>query len=262
MTQQDFEITQRELYAKLLRTKYDGKAIWERINDKELACAPAFEGDKYNKSKMKLMYVGRALNGWEHDFKANSVEELTDLILGQKSSLDDLINKDGFGNGKRKYRHKNTNYWRLLKFLLDEGGDSNGTEWYQDAEDTHWNQKIVWSNLYKIAPYHTGNPSFNMIKPDIETYVEIIKAELDYYNPRCVLFVTNNDFFIPWKNKVSFKDIMTEKYTPVEDNPYIAGITKYNNTKVIVSKRPDFRGATINFVQDMAKVIYKTFTDL
>ena len=52
-----------------------------RFWSKELTCAPAIEGKRYKESPFRLMYVGRAVNGWEGNWKGNSVEDLVNQVF-------------------------------------------------------------------------------------------------------------------------------------------------------------------------------------
>ena len=53
-----------------------------------------------------------------------------------------------------------------------------------------WYQKIVWTNLYKIAPRKGGNPSEAWRKMQREACAQLLRAEIVFFNPTHILFVT------------------------------------------------------------------------
>ncbi len=261
----NFDDQMYSYYKDLMNQECQGSKIWKQINYQKLSCVPAFVGERFDNSNLRLMYVGRAINGWERPMYASSSGDMAKSILEQEFSIHtDIVNKEGFDG----YRHKNYNFWRLLRFVLAEAGDAIGGEynWYDDAIDSEWNQKFIWSNLFKVAPYSGGNPDIATKKAQVNPCVDIIKAELDLYKPNLALFVTDNDgWFIPWrryKELKSFAKIATSEYELINNNAYIVGKAKYNDTIIIVCKRPDRRGASIDFAKEMAAEIYRTYESM
>lgn len=251
-----------ELYTELLGEKFDGKAIWQRIADKELVAVPHFVGSEYEGSNAKLMVVGRAVNGWQIETDSCvDLERTVGFILDQKKPFADIVKREGIPDiehpEKRPYRYITSQFWKLTKLILEQYGDSEGGNWYDDPK--RWNERVVWSNLYKVAPRNGRNPDFKFIKPQIEAYIDIVEKEIQLYQPRRILFMTNSDYFIPWKRKKSFADIM-ENYVPRDG--FVVATASYGDSKVVVCKRPDYKwGISENELMRMAAEIRTAFGD-
>lgn len=264
MDKELFEKQRKEYFKELCVQEWNGKKIWEHIRDHNLSSTPAFEGIYYAKAKTKVMFVGRALNGWEEPYNdCSSLENTVDSILNQKDALDTFINPKGYLSGKKRYYHKNQKFFRLIKHILENLGESEkplDETWYSDAE--HWNQKFVWANLYCIAPRHPkpgedSNPKDDMIRPSIETYVDLMKLYIEFYEPDVVIFITDvYGWFIKWSRKKSFKD-MLDSYEEYDEGFVVAKGT-LGDSKIIVCKRPDpiyKKGCTFEWVEEKAKEI-------
>ena len=268
MSNYDFDSEMVTLYTQLMKSPLKGTNIWEEINKGNLACVPSSVGKEYDNSNLRLLYVGRAINGWERDFTAATSDEMTEQILKQHVTIhDDIVNRSGFKSvgAKRAYYHKNYNFWRLLRFILAQSGDAIGgdSDWFQDANASKWNQKFVWSNLYKVAPKAGKNPDSATKKAQIEICMDILQKELEPYKPQLSLFVTGDDWFSSsWKGMKSFQNIPNLRYEKVMDKPYIEGIGICNDTRIVVCKRPDPFGKTIQFAAQMAKEIYRAYLDI
>ena len=138
-----------------------------------------------------------------------------------------MVNRDGCQDevtGKL-YRHINSKFLRLIKCVLEEVGESDGPTsedtWYSDSKS--WNEKFVWLNLYNISPRNGGNPDNKMIKPCMEQYVDMFKAQLDEYKPDIVIACPLSGYFIPWVREKSFDEILIDyKDLSGENGPVIS----------------------------------------
>ncbi len=264
MDKEFFERQRKEYYKNLCEQEWNGKKIWEHIRDLSLSSTPAFEGLYYKEAKTKIMFVGRALNGWEEPYNdCSTLENTVDSILNQKDALDTFVNPEGYPGDKKRYYHKNQKFFRFIKHILEQIGESDTPleeTWYKDSK--YWNQKFVWANLYCIAPRHpnpgeNSNPQDLMIKPSIETYVQLMKLYIEFYEPDVVIFITDvPGWFVKWKRKKSFKDMLDE-YKECQ-NSFIAAKGKLGKSKIIVCRRPDpiaKKGATFGWVEEKAKEV-------
>ena len=179
----------KDLYMDLLNMKYKGKSVWEYFNNNSsnlvLTSAPHFIGELYGENKdFKLMVVGRAVNGWEYNFEdcVNS-EDILYKILNQDFTFKDIEDNEVKGNNGT-YFYSRSHFWRLIRKMLESYG-----------EGENFNKKIIWSNLYKIAPRYSGNPGWLLIRQKLQTYIEIIKKEIEINKPTHALFVTDIDYF-------------------------------------------------------------------
>ncbi|MBE6030858.1 MAG: hypothetical protein E7225_04600 [Clostridiales bacterium] len=254
-----------DLYCDLMKRRDGGNEIWEEIRDKKLTAAPAFEGDLYEHSKSRLMVVGRAVNGWEVDFPVfNNAEEATSAIIGQSFDFSDVVNPKGLPYpdepSRKNYFYSKSKFWKLIKFILELYGDSdkNGmSTWYTD--NLHWNRRIIWSNLYKIAPRKGGNPDWSFFIPDMQYYIDIIKTEIKQYRPDRILFVTDWNYFSPENCESTFaNEFLLEK--SCNENSCVVASGKYGEISVVVCKRPDRSYSIKNIdIINMAKEIHDYF---
>lgn len=186
-----------------------------------------------------LMVVGRAVNGWdkEHgwnhgEFASSSPMKLVTEAY-EKSLVDPLqwvINSWGHNkdvNGKL-YNTARSSFWqlsrRVLKNILPED------EWNDDT----WSTKLIWSNLYKIAPTEGGNPNNTLCKYQLEYCKRILRHEISINKPKYIIFVTGYNWFKDFKDCVP----ASNDYAP----------------RIYASDRPEFRN-----INQMAEGIINSF---
>ena len=262
MTKAEFEKKRKELFCSLCNQEWENKKIWEHIRDNKLSATPAFEGDLYQQSKTKIMFVGRALNGWNVEYAdCATLQSTVDSILEQTGAFDTFVDDRGFGDDGRKYYHKNSRFFRFLKHILEDVGESDvgiDETWYSDSKK--WNQRFVWANLYCISPKNPkpgedANPTSKMIKPSISDYVDLMDLYIRRYQPDIVVFITDiAGWFERWKRERSFKDIM-DVYQECNFDDVIVAKGNLGESKIIVCKRPDRRGTSYEKVANMAHVV-------
>ena len=233
------------------------KQVWEWIKEKRLTACPCFVGNKYKESPLRLMVVGRAVNGWEVDAdQCTSLENTLDVILHQKDRFEDVVKVEGVPyihpetNENKVYHYSTSRFWRLIQYVLEEAG-----------EGTNFHQKIVWSNLYKVAPYVTGNPSWRLVKPNMQTYIDCLVEEIHTYTPTHILFVTGMDYLNPWAKEPQFGaqlGVGKNNQTQFEDRQYESGI--FGNAKIVVCGRPE--GKSYEGIRTMAREILQEFRKL
>lgn len=259
-----FEEARRKLFSSLFGAEWRDKQIWEYVRDGELTATPAFEGALYRSpdTKIKIMFVGRDLNGWDQPLgDCATLDNAVASITSQTGAFETFVDERGFGAGPRKYYHKNAKFFRFIKHLLEFLGESDADiekTFYHDSKQ--WNQKFVWANLYCIAPRNPASsedahPENEMVKLGINEYVDLIKLYVDYYKPDVVVFITDiYGWFIRWQRRRSFKDI-TSDYQEIPCNNAVVARGMIGNSKVVVCKRPDKRGSTYEEVAHMAKTV-------
>lgn len=96
----------------------------------------------------------------------------------------------------------------------------------------------------------------------MQTYIDIVKEEINIHQPKCVLFVTNSDYFDPWKRQPSFAKEFGIQMPTEPVKRYILAKGIYNRTKMIVCKRPDVFGMSHEDIRKMANKIKTTFENL
>lgn len=258
---------QKALLKQIISMEWDNKKIWEHIRDKELSSTPAFKGTYYDSADTKLMFVGRALNGWEESLDdCSTIDKTVDSIFNQKDKLDTLICAEGFlgTNAKKRYYHKNQKFFRFIKGVLEAVGESEpdtDETWYNDS--MHWNQKFVWANLYCVSKRSPtcmaeANPDNKMIKPSIESYVDLMHSYILEYQPKAVVFITDmGGWFVKWKTKKSFKDMLDEgSFVDLGREGFLVAEGRIDNSLILVCKRPDGKYSyTFDDVKKMAKEV-------
>lgn len=224
--------------------------LQERFWSKKLTCTPAIAGKNYEDSPLRLMYVGRAVNGWEADWQKNSLEKLVDQVFSyefEMASISGNPNQNGYNFNKSPF-------WQLCKEVMK-----------LSEEEENWSDKVLWSNLYKVAPFEGGNPDNKLIKEIIESCIKILNYEIKLYRPSHIVFVTDAWWFDP--SDTFTGSFSKELNIPVEHNTdknvVIIGRGIYResdyNTKIVVTKRPEGLGITR---KDHAEHIIKAFESL
>ncbi len=254
------------------RTIYQG--LIDRSDKDKLTLSHAYCGSKYfdKDTKHKIMVVGRAMNGWltfsNEDTKTDVIEMLfaedkcDNKEKGPKPFCD-VVNSCGNWykdeNGVQKlYFYARSSFWRLIRNLLVQFGEEEKAPdcFYSHKKD--WHQKIVWSNLYKVSPASSGNPTNDLIRSQIDKCVEILKTEIELYKPEYILFVTDYWYLKPSKSKNDDKEYFMELIGDYRkcSSEYIIGKQNKESHKIVICKRPERRD-TIKMAED----IYNAFTD-
>ena len=240
----------RTLYKGLLNAEYKGKEVWKYFKNSGslvLTSAPHFVGELYEENNnFKLMVVGRAVNGWKHDFEScSNSNDILDCILNQTFTFEDVIKEEGIKE-ETTYFYSKSPFGRLIRKLLES---------YGEGENYH--KKILWSNLYKIAPRNGGNPGWRLIKSELQTYIDIVKKEIDIYKPTHILFVTDIDYFNHYELNSKYPRFGEQlEVEEIRGFNFVVAKGKYNHSKIIVCKRPEFRNT-----DDMVKEIKKVFEE-
>jgi hypothetical protein len=116
-----------------------------------------------------------------------------------------------------------------------------------DPESWKWAKRMVWSNLYKIAPAK-GNPDWFEKDSQKKLSVELVKKELDEIKPKFCIVLTNEEWWRPFRDKLN-PIILNNKSAPE-----VMSFEQYSNTKIIITKRPKF-GNNIKYVSQILKLI-------
>jgi hypothetical protein len=78
-----------------------------------------------------------------------------------------------------------------------------------DGDSPDWASRLVWTNLYKVAPSSGGNPSNALIAAQHAACRDLLHGEIDNSDVRRILFLTGLDWsyaFLPPLQNVSFAD--------------------------------------------------------
>lgn len=223
---------------------------------KDLSHFAGCKGEKYDSSAVKLLLVGRAVNGWSQ-FSIDSAEDFAkDAIMQfEDEALEWVYDemKGCLGNGNGYFLNKSP-FWRTSKEIWKK--ISNNANYIDSASDK-WTDYIAWSNLYKVAPHDTGNPTTTMRNNQLEACREILAAEVRTLTPTHILFVTGYE---GWFDE--FEDIFHTEFVSLLNNQYhkdeknsiyveTMAITE-DSINIVVACRPEFRNEN-DYIKDVCE---------
>lgn len=265
-----------ELYTELYDAVYP--ADNKKFKERHLSNFVAMRGSRYNektgkKNVVRLMIVGRAVNGWGKGMNTDSADtyasEATTLFKASDRFKTEWNMQDCDTNPYSKYTTKEGNE---KKYYLSSSPFWSATRdvWYQlsGEQKSDWYEDIVWNNIYKVAPLEGGNPSTNLIYAQADICVKLLQEEIRLLQPTHILLVIDKSW-ISWKskNKVMF-DFMEafEKYKchchsvlKDQNKAIVQCAFSVNDCKILVTCRPetvsrgDYVEAVINAFSEFNK---------
>jgi len=141
-------------------------------------------GEKYKSTGKKgILFVGKATNGWVTDsLDADKLfdNKNEDRIFDRKDQIEWVENLSGVND---VYNTNRSQFWQLVK--------KTAVKFYGD---NRWYRHVAWTNLYKVSP-ESGNPKESLKKMQFDSCVEILKKEIEVFNPKFVVFLTSG-----WEN--------------------------------------------------------------
>ncbi len=177
----------------------------------------------------QLLVIGQATNGWHPKWFVKNIPSQTDKIVL------DSIDFSGEENGKcplewinekwGAYKLFRSFFWNVTYKLVKAK---------YNRTDTDWNNIIAWSNLMKIAPADYGNPNNEERQAQLDSCAKLFRQELEDLKPKNVLIITNLDV---WAEPILRQASIKIKNV---DGNYIQAIGQYEDTKIIVTRRPFF----------------------
>ncbi|MDD5729141.1 MAG: hypothetical protein PHV59_11315 [Victivallales bacterium] len=170
----------------------------------------AMEGHLYNR---KLMVVGKAPNGGYSCLNPSrdiTNDENDKIASFYRDTIHDSV-KNGepmrwvvqmWGGGNPNYNTKKSAFWRVIHQVT-------GNLKIADIEKDDWSSYLVWSNLFKLAPKHSGNPSETLKKLQKNICIELLSYELSVYKPQKLLFLTGENNWFDSEFKRCLKERVT-----------------------------------------------------
>lgn len=229
-------------YYKMLYEAFEGKSLrWNgsRITFDELGYSNPFCGKKYidDGNKCRFMLVGRATNGWDVKVSLESASEFADDMERKIDRLGfDWVREceNGLCTGSEEvpYLLSRSAFWRTAKRVWSK---------LSGVDELRWVEHIVWSNLYKVAPKVSGNPTTGMCNIQQVICKELLKEEIELYKPTHILLVTGWNWLC-WRGEDSFLSIFEDAKQTGER--YVAGTAYYklsDNSRipVVITNRPE-----------------------
>ncbi len=131
----------------------------EQFFSKALTCMPVAVGQKYEQAPIRLLYVGRAVNGWKDDWRTGTTEELVEQVLEHTQDMGVVgqgVVAYRCGDELCTYNYNRSPFWQLCRALLRQYGI-----------ETNWADSVAWTNLFKVSPAKTGNPGHSLFRQTI-----------------------------------------------------------------------------------------------
>lgn len=225
---------------------------------------PSF-GTKKNEPTDFLVY-GQATNGWSSFFDSDKEVDFNNVIKGIIASnrflesknftpidlvnakwsnaiYNKLCNEDNSISqffGENKYRFHRSFFWNVIYKLV--------SDYYSfDRESWDWSKKIVWSNLYKIAP-DGQNPNHIEKHSQLKKSAELILQEIKEVNPKFCIVLTNINWWKP------FQELLKTEVFNIDTPEIIQSVERLHNTTIIVTDRP-FIGSSEKYANEILKII-------
>lgn len=229
---------------------------------KELTATMFLRGIKYGESKIRLLVVGRAVNGWKRIYSRDPNEDfdlsqiITQWDIEEKQEIGwDITLRDGIKLDRRKViglewvnymlgnQDRGSTFWRLAKKVAQS--------LLEEEKKNDWTQYIAWTNLFKIAPADGGNPNGTLIEKQKKDCKEILKKELEILKPTHILVIAKT-YHKGEKSASPKEDWWTEPFYDVFEEYCIK-----ENSKIAYVTRPENR-STEN-TQEIAETLNKDF---
>lgn len=219
-----------------------------RFAFEQLSHFAGMKGTKYDDQKIRLLIVGRAVNGWgsldisspdkfaEHACNKIKNEHFNWIVSENGVLRNDFKSENGY------YWLDKSSFWRVSKKIWETLTDNID---FKNSNDDKWTDYIAWTNLYKVAPADMGNPTTAMCRKQLDACKEILRAELEFFKPTHILFVTDYQWWFK-----DFEDVFDvnfivngiNKYRGEKNNIFAeAYATTNDGTKVVVACRPEMR---------------------
>lgn len=201
-----------------------------KIREKEITTFFPMRGKLYNH---ELMVVGRAVNGWETKICPGELldnEKRKEHLDSAYHIEEDVCPLSWVTNawGGKQYNTKKSAFWRVIHKMLRELGIEHS--------DENWPSYIVWSNLYKVAPYEGGNPSSQLINIQQVECASILKREVYLFQPKRILFLTGYDWANDILNKINEFQIHKKCHGLAEAKGQFFG--EGIKSEVVIAKHP------------------------
>lgn len=197
------------------------------------------KGKLYDENDIRLLLVGRCVNGWEslpasskENFATEATKQIEDLsrFEGWIEEIDGVLYSNSGSKDEpksEKYRLSRSPFWNYTKEIY-------GRLAQKEKMDGIWMNNIAWTNLYKISPEEGGNPTCEQRLAQRDVCKDILLQEIKIFNPTHIIFETNIDGWLDW-----FEDLFpgvkrTEKR-------YVRAEGTYGDARACVTVRPEYK---------------------
>lgn len=230
------------------------------VHFNQLSHFVGMKGKRYDEQEVRLLVVGRAVNGWgqldstsAESFSADAMEKVINdkfkwIVCDNETLRNDCKDENG-----EYYWLNDSPFWRTSRRIWM---NLSGNDGFVDKNKDKWVDYIAWTNLYKVAPRDTGNPTTTMSKQQLNACKKILQAEIEKFKPTHILFITGYEWWFE-----SFKDIFDVDFYNIKKNEYRgekknrvfaeASLILDDKTKIVVACRPECRDENL-YINDVA----------
>ena len=145
----------------------------------DLAGFCALRGSGYQSG---LMVVGRAVNGWVEKLPKEPPDGEDWEPLARKLSAISMSWVTRCWESQTDYNTRRSAFWRVIRRVSLELVDG--------ATEDDWPHHLVWSNLYKLAPWDGGNPPAALQHAQRDGCKRLLELEIKTFRPDRVLLLT------------------------------------------------------------------------
>lgn len=219
---------------------------------RDLTATMFLRGIHYGNSNIRLLVIGRAVNGWRGDYSWNTsenieVNEKANEIITQWDKEEKIEMKwkhPRYHSDGRIVLPKEMRGLQWVNFML--GPKDRGAKFWgigkqvaqallTEEERNEWTQYIAWTNLCKVAPADGGNPNKTLYCAQKDACRQILDKELSLLMPTHILVVAK--YYHKGKSSDSpQKDGWTGDFFDVLDR-----YRKKENAKIAYVTRPENR---------------------
>lgn len=221
---------------------------YQENKEEKLSIFVPMKGSLYNSEKIKMMVVGRAVNGWGEtavEQRNNFTNHIIEDIECEKRF--DWIEKE---KAEHNYDALAKPFWHYTKSILE-------TLRGKRFESPNWYEAIAWANLFPIsyACTNKGNPSNRIKYAQFQTAKNLLIAQIEHFKPTHVLVISGwaGWFVLQKSKKYHMKEdtkFLPNVYERNVNNEVVRGSGSYVITgssaseiihiPVVVSRRPEF----------------------
>ena len=184
------------------------------------------QGSKYDG---RMMLIGRAVNGWKHDFILDDVadeEGRTRFLDGvhRKEDQADCPMKwvaDLWPRPKGKYSTSRSAYWRAARKVAAHLG----------IRGSDWPSHLAWSNLYKVSPAGTGNPDSELRRAQLDACRRLLRWEVEHFQPKVIVALTG------WWWFRDFAEALGADVEVIRDEP-VEAVGRVGESLLVVAPHP------------------------
>ena len=236
-----------------LKERFDGTE--NGLTSAPLMKGTKFTGNMYDGKPFRILFVGRAVNGWEIPFDFDTTEELVNQIFDSAIDMKSIGDGKVYAeNGDEIYNYNKSPFFQLCHAIISQ---------YGFGDD--WSERMAWTNLYKVAPFRTGNPGNGLIRETLGSCSRILRKEISYLRPTHIVFITDAWWYKPngkGLDEMAFvNEIGVDLYENTSEIIIGSGISEAFHfcPKMVITKRPESAKMTR---PEQAKAIFAAFADM